>query len=108
MLHQMGFANTNLNMAIFNAQDDNNDRKISETEFVEFVHDHDTIVKNLENKSSEYNKMFDTIDANKNGSITPEEFKAYMNTAHPDNKGVDKTIERSFKWDADKKITREG
>ncbi len=104
----MGFANTNLNIAIFNAQDDNNDRKISENEFVEFVHDHDTIVKNLANKSSEYNTMFDAIDANKNGSITPEEFKAYMKTAHPDNKGVDKTIERSFKWDSDKKITREG
>ena len=108
VLNQMGFTNTNLNNAIYNAQDSDNDHKISESEFVNFVHDHDMIVKNLTSKSSQYNTMFNDIDKNKNGSITIEEFQAYMNVNHPDNKGLDKTIQRSFKWDADKKITLEG
>ena len=104
----MGFINKNLNIAIYNAQDDDHDHKISETEFVEFVHDHEAIVKNLEAKSSEYNTMFNEIDVNKNGSITPEELKTYLSSKHPENKGIDRLIQRSFKLDADKKITVEG
>jgi len=104
----MGFTNTNLNNAIYNAHDSDHDHKISESEFVNFVHDHDTIVKNLASQSSQYIKMFNEIDKNKSGSITIEEFQAYMNVSHPDNKGVDKTIQKSFKWDADKTITLEG
>jgi Ca2+-binding EF-hand superfamily protein len=108
VLHEMGFTNRNLNIAIYNAQDDDNDHKIQEDEFIEFVKDHDAIVKNLESKSSQYNTMFNEIDVNKNGSITPEELKTYMSTKHPESKGIDRVIARSFKLDSDKKITLEG
>ena len=104
----MGFTNRNLNIAIYNAQDDDNDHKIQENEFIEFVKDHDAIVKNLESKSSQYNTMFNEIDVNKNGSITPEELKTYMSAKHPESKGIDRVIVRSFKLDSDKKITLEG
>ena len=104
----MGFTNRNLNIAIYNAQDTDDDHKIDEKEFASFVHDHEAIVNNLANNASQYNAMFKEIDSNNNGFITPDEVKAYWNAKHPENKGIEKTITRSFKLDADKKISMEG
>ena len=107
----MGFINPVLNIAIYNKNDTDHDHKISESEFVNFVHDHDSIVKNLESKSSNYIKMFEEIDVDKSGSITPLEFNEYL-TKHPDIKDTDKEIVRKiktgFKLDANKRITLEG
>ena len=73
-----------------------------------FVHAHDAIVKNLETSSNQYNMAFKEIDKNNNGYVTPDEVKAYWAAKHPDQQGLEKTITRSFKLDADKQISMEG
>ena len=62
VLKEMGFTNPILNIAIYNKHDKDHDHMISEKEFVDFVHDHDAIVKSLESNSSSYDKMFNEID----------------------------------------------
>lgn len=61
----MGFTDPLLNIAIYHNHDTDRDQVISESEFVNFVHDHDAIVKNLESNSSQYNEIFKEIDIDK-------------------------------------------
>ena len=107
----MGFTNPILNIAIYNKNDTDQNNMIGESEFVNFVHDHDAIVKNLEIKSLDYKQMFEEIDVDRSGAITPQEFNKYL-YKHPDIKETEKEvvgkIKTCFKLDCLEKISLEG